>query len=135
MHSHPLRRVGRLNIAVFTCTMLASGCLTAIPAAAQDADAGRHVFQSRCSICHTAQPGRNLVGPSLFGVVGRPSGHVPGFHYSTANLSSGLTWDPGTLDRYLTAPRQVVPGTLMTFPGIRDPRERADVIAYLETLR
>jgi cytochrome c len=102
---------------------------------AQDARDGKQIFQADCSICHTAQPGRNLVGPTLFGVVNRHSGQVPGFHYSTANRQSGLTWDPATLDRYLTAPRTVVPGTFMTFPGLKDPTKRADVIAYLETLR
>jgi cytochrome c len=66
--------------------------------------------------------------------VGRHSGQVSGFYYSEANRRSGLTWDPGTLDLYLTKPRQVVPGTLMTFPGLPDPKQRADVIAYLATL-
>ena len=103
-------------------------------ARAQDAAAGRRVFQANCSICHTVQPGRNLIGPSLFGVVGRPSGHVPGFHYSDANRHSGLTWTIGTLDRYLTAPRQLVPGTFMTFPGLQDAKQRRDLIAYLATL-
>jgi cytochrome c len=68
-------------------------------------------------------------------VVNRPSGHVQGFSYSEANRRSGLTWDTGTLDRYLTAPRQVVPGTLMSFPGVKDPTQRANLIAYLATLR
>jgi cytochrome c len=67
-------------------------------------------------------------------VVGRHSGGVPGFGYSTANRQSGLTWDPATLDRYLIKPSQVVPGTLMTFPGLHDPAQRAAVIAYLTTL-
>ena len=103
-------------------------------ARAQDVNDGRRVFQANCSICHTVQPGRNLVGPSLFGVINRHSGQVSGFRYSTANLQSGLTWDPATLDRYLAAPRKVVPGTIMTFPGLPDPEKRAAVIAYLETL-
>jgi cytochrome c len=108
--------------------------VAARPGYAQDAAAGRRVFQNNCSICHTVQPGRNLVGPTLFGVVNRPSGHIPGFHYSDANRRSGLTWTVATLDRYLTAPGKVVPGTLMTFPGLKDPKQRADVIAYLTTL-
>src|SRR3954470_21027253 len=70
-----------------------------------------------------------------FSVVGRHSGRMPGFEYSAANLRSNLTWDPATLDRYLSNPQQLVPGTLMTFPGLKNPRQRADVIAYLETLR
>jgi cytochrome c len=100
---------------------------------AQEA-AGRAVFQSNCAICHTIQPNRSLIGPSLFGVVNRPAGQMAGFHYSDANKRSGLTWDPPTLDRYLAAPRQVVPGTLMTFPGLKDPSQRAEVIDFLETL-
>jgi cytochrome c len=104
-------------------------------ARAQNASSGHQVFQSRCSICHSAQPGRIVIGPSLFGVVGRHSGRMQGFQYSAANLQSNLTWDPATLDRYLSDPQQLVPGTLMTFSGLRNPQQRADVIAYLETLR
>jgi cytochrome c2 len=96
--------------------------------------AGEAVFKSQCSICHSAQPGRNEVGPSLFGVVGRHTGQVAGFHYSTANKSSGLTWDTPTLDRYLTSPQTVIPHTLMTYGGLRDTEKRAALIAYLSTL-
>jgi cytochrome c len=102
------------------------------PAIAQDATAGEQVFKTYCGICHSVQPQRNIIGPSLFGVVGRHSGQVPGFRYSEANRSSGLTWDPATLDRYLANPRQVVPGTLMTFNGLKDAKQRSDVIAFLE---
>jgi cytochrome c len=118
------------------CASLVAVLLLAIgpPARAQDAHAGERIFRSQCSICHSAQPGRTVVGPSLFGVVGRHSGSVPGFHYSEANRRSGLTWDPLTLDRYLTKPQQLVPGTLMTFPGLHDPAQRADVIAFLNRL-
>lgn len=104
------------------------------PAFGQNAAVGQNVFRSQCSICHSPQPGRNIIGPSLFGVVGRHSGRISGFHYSQANLQSDLTWNPSTLDRYLTSPQQVVPGTLMTFPGLKNAQERADVIAYLATL-
>lgn len=103
-------------------------------AAPQEVQAGRAVFQTNCAVCHTVQPNRTLIGPSLFGVVNRPAGQEPGFHYSEANRHSGLTWNPATLDRYLTAPGQVVPGTFMTFPGLKDPAQRAEVIAFLETL-
>jgi cytochrome c len=81
------------------------GTGAAPPQDAQEAQQGRAVFQTNCSVCHTVQPNRTLVGPSLFGVVNRPAGQMPGFHYSDANKRSGLTWDPATLDRYLTAPR------------------------------
>lgn len=100
-----------------------------------DAQAGGAVFKSQCSICHAVQSGRNLNGPSLFGVVGRPAGQAPGFAYSAANKSSGLTWDAATLDRYLTAPREVMPHTLMSYGGLKDPVRRANLIAYLTTVR
>lgn len=103
-------------------------------AVAQDAAAGAAVFKSQCGICHSPQAGRNLVGPSLFDVVGRPAGKVAGFRYSAANRDSGLTWDAATLDRYLTAPGTVVPHTTMTYAGLKDAKKRADLIAYLSTL-
>jgi cytochrome c len=115
--------------------VLALFCGLAGAAHAQDAAAGARVFRSQCSICHSPQPGRNIIGPSLFGVVGRHSGTIPDFHYSAANRASGLVWNPPTLDRYLTAPREVVPGTLMTYPGLKDDHQRSDLIAYLASLR
>jgi cytochrome c len=101
---------------------------------AADAQAGQAVFKSQCSICHAVQPGRNLNGPSLAGIVGRKAGQVPGFGYSAANKASGLTWDEATLDRYLTAPREVIPHTLMSYQGEKDAEKRANLIAYLTTL-
>ena len=103
-------------------------------ARSQDVAAGKKLFVQDCSICHSPKAGQNLVGPSLFSVVNRHSGQISGYHYSDANRNSGLTWNIATLDRYLSAPRQVVPGTKMTFPGLKDPKQRADVIAYLATL-
>jgi cytochrome c len=104
------------------------------PATAQDAAAGAVVFKSQCSICHSVVQGRNMVGPSLFDIVGRQAGKIPGFHYSPANRDSGLTWDAATLDRYLTGPSTVVPHTIMTYAGLKDAKKRADLIAYLSTL-
>ena len=118
----PLLRPGPLALIAVLCAP--AGLIR--PASAQYAAAGEQVFKANCSICHSAQPGRNVIGPSLFGVVGRRSGQVSGFHYSDANRGSGLTWDAATLDRYLTHPRQVVPGTLMTFPGLNDAQQRGD---------
>jgi cytochrome c2 len=115
--------------------VLALLCGLAGASHAQDAAAGARVFRSQCSICHSPQPGRNIIGPSLFGVVGRHSGAIADFHYSSANRASGLVWNPPTLDRYLTAPREVVPGTLMSYPGLKDEHDRSDLIAYLASLR
>jgi cytochrome c2 len=119
-----------LPIAV-TVLLLASG---AGAARAADAAAGEAVFKSQCSICHSVQPGRTIVGPSLAGVVGRLAGQVADFHYSVANKGSGLTWDEATLDRYLTSPNTVVPHTIMTYVGLKDAGKRADLIAYLGTV-
>ena len=111
--------------------------LAGITTAAQAADpaAGKSVFSSACSICHSAQPGKNMVGPSLFGIVGRKTGSEPGFHYSPANQGANLTWDVATLDKYLQSPRAVIPGTTMTYGGLKDDTKRADLIAYLATLK
>ena len=101
---------------------------------AADAEAGKATFKSQCSTCHSPVAGKNVIGPSLFGVVGRKSGQIEGFHYSAANKAANLTWDEATLDKYLTNPKGVVPGTTMTFGGLKDDAKRADLIAYLATL-
>jgi cytochrome c len=105
------------------------------PARAQDAAAGGQVFRSQCSICHSAQAGKNSIGPSLFGVAGRPAGSVADFHYSDGNKSSGITWDQATLDRFLAAPRATIPGTKMAYAGVKNDQQRHDLVAYLATLR
>ncbi len=117
--------------------VMATVCLAGFSqrALAADPSAGKSVFNSACSICHSVQPGKNMVGPSLFGIVGRKTGSVPGFHYSPANQNANITWDQGTLDRYLQSPRSVIPGTIMTYGGLKDDAKRADLIAYLATLR
>ena len=113
--------------------LLMFGAMT--PAMAGDPAAGRSVFMSICSICHTVQPGQNRIGPTLFGVVGRKTGSVPGYTYSPANMAANLTWDAETLDKYLQGPRAMIPGTKMTYAGLKDPEKRANLIAYLETLK
>lgn len=104
------------------------------PAAAADVEAGKTDFK-KCALCHTTEAGKNKIGPSLFGIVGRKAGSVENFNYSEAMKNFDHTWDAATLDTYLTDPRATVPGTKMIFPGIKDEKERQDVIAYLETLK
>jgi cytochrome c len=106
----------------------------AFPASAADVEAGKADFK-KCALCHTTDAGKNKIGPSLFGVVGRKAGSVDNFNYSEAMKKFEHTWNPETLDSYLADPRAVVPGTKMIFPGIKDEKERQDVIAYLETLK
>ena len=106
---------------------LAVGTLTG------DATRGRAVF-ARCAACHSANAGQNGVGPSLHGVFGRAAGGVAGFGYSAALKSSGKTWDAASLDHFIEAPSMDVAGTRMMFV-LTDDQARADVIAYLSTLK
>ena len=76
----------------------------------------------------------NRIGPTLFGVVGRPAGSVPGFQYTADHKKLGITWDAATLDKYLANPRAMVLDTSMIYPGLKNDAERADLIEYLETL-
>lgn len=96
-----------------------------------DAAAGEKVFAA-CRTCHVFDEGVNRVGPSLYKVVGRKSGSVPGFNYSDANKNSGVTWTPEVLFEYLEDPKGFMPGTKMAFPGVKDAQKRADLVAYLE---
>jgi cytochrome c len=101
---------------------------------AADAEAGKTAFK-KCGLCHTTEAGKNKIGPSLFGIVGRKSASLENFNYSEAMKKFDHTWDEGSLDTYLADPRATIPGTKMIFPGIKDKAERDDVIAYLETLK
>src|SRR6516225_7182599 len=98
--------------------------------AAGDATAGRLVFR-KCQACHSIEPGKNLLGPSLAGVIGRKAGTEAGFNYSPAMKSANIVWNAQTLDEYLSDPAKVVPGNKMPFPGLKTDHDRADVIAYL----
>ena len=104
------------------------------PGQAADVEAGKAVFK-KCALCHTTEAGKNKIGPSLFGVVGRKAASLESYNYSDAMKKYDNAWDPQTLDTYLADPRAVVPGTKMIFPGIKEEKERQDVIAYLETLK
>jgi len=109
-------------------------CISSAAYADGDAAAGKSVF-NKCAICHSPAPGKNSVGPSLFGVVGRHSASVEGFKYSDAMKAANKTWDEATLDVYLTDPKAMIPGTKMTFPGLAKAEDRANLIAYLATLK
>jgi cytochrome c len=130
-----------LRIDLLSWLGVAAACavLGALPALAQgtggDAARGERAFQ-RCFACHSVEPDEKatLQGPSLFKVLGRPAGAVPGFDYSDtmkAKADAGLVWDAETLDRYLADPEAMVPGTRMIVPPLADAQERADIIAYL----
>lgn len=97
--------------------------------AAPDVPRGEQVY-ARCVACHALAYDR--VGPRHCGLLGRRAGSVQGFDYSKAMKESSLTWDEKTLDRFLAGPVQAVPGTTMTYAGIPEAKDRADLIAYLK---
>jgi cytochrome c len=98
-----------------------------------DLDNGKHKF-AQCRSCHTtSQGGPNMTGPNLWGVFGRKAGSLDGFAYSDGVKAAGFTWDAEHLDKWITDPRAMIPGTKMTFFGIKDPKDRVDVIAYLKS--
>ncbi|PAP92974.1 cytochrome C [Mesorhizobium wenxiniae] len=110
--------------------LAAGGLLLPIAASAQQAD-GERLFRQRCGACHSLEPGQNRAGPHLSGLIGRQAGSVEGARYSAALRESGIVWDGGTLDTFLAAPRQRVPGTSMTV-GVPNAAQRAAIIGYLE---
>ena len=114
---------------------LAVGALSALSAQAGDAEAGAKLFKTQCGACHSPLAGKNLVGPSLFGIVGRKSGSVEGFRYSAANKAAEIDWTEDKLETYLQNPKAMVPGTIMTYVGLKNETQRADLIAYLASLK
>lgn len=96
---------------------------------APDALRGEQVY-ARCLACHALATDR--VGPRHCGLFGRLSGSVPGFAYSPAMKKARIVWDEKTLDLFLANPLKMVPGTAMTYDGVPDRKDRADLIAYLE---
>ncbi|MBX9884746.1 MAG: cytochrome c family protein [Novosphingobium sp.] len=125
----------RLGLALLGSATLAAiaaaGAAQAAGAPAGDAARGKTVF-ARCAVCHDLNTGAIRLGPSLKGVVGRKAGTFANFSYSAGMKGKGVTWGVDTLDQFLTAPSKYVPGTRMAFPGLSNPQDRADVIAYLK---
>jgi len=91
-------------------------------------------FNGHCRECHSFDKGDNRLGPTLYGVVGRKAGTVPGFAYSNSVKDSGIVWDEATLDKWITNPGAVIPDNNMAalFGGIDDPSIRAKIIAFLK---
>ncbi|MEM7684209.1 MAG: c-type cytochrome [Paracoccaceae bacterium] len=117
--------------------LLAAGLFAGSAMAEGDVAKGEKVFK-RCKACHKVEDGKNGVGPHMFGVVGRAVAAVEGYKYSKAMVAygaNGEVWDAARLDAYLTAPKKEVKGTKMAFAGLKKDSQRADVIAYLESLK
>ena len=102
--------------------------------AAGDSSAGQTVFATHCVACHSTQPGKNEVGPSLAGIVGSKSASVPGYDFSPAMKDANVTWDDANLDKYLANPTGFIHGTRMLI-NLPSDTDRQNVIAYLNTLK
>ncbi len=101
--------------------------------AAADPEKGARVFR-KCSACHKLEEGANGTGPYLYGVVDRPVAAAAGFGYSAAMQSHGGNWTPEELDAFIANPKGYIQGTSMSFAGLKKAQERADLIAYLQTI-
>jgi len=124
-----------MRFAYLTMSLLSAAPAMAQTAPAGNAATGKLVFL-QCQACHAVQQGAAaLVGPDLAGVYGRKAASLPGYDYSAALKASGITWTSDTLNSWLTNPSAMVPGTKMAFAGLPNPALRADVIAYLKTLK
>jgi cytochrome c len=122
-----------MKAALIASVALGATLLSSPQARAQDAAKGEKVFQV-CRACHQIGPdAKNAVGPVLNGIIGRKAGTYPGYSYSEANKTSGITWTEEEFTKYIKNPRGVVPGTKMIFVGIKDEDKIKDLIAFLKT--
>merc|ERR1712190_538677 len=101
-----------------------------------DVRKGAKLFKAKCAQCHPIEKGGNAKqGPPLWGLIGRQSGSVDGFGYSEANKNSGIVWSDKHLFEYLINPKKYMPGTKMVFAGIKKDKERADLIAFMDSCK
>ena len=119
---------------VFVAVVLMAGAWGPAALAAGSVSAGQQVYANQCAMCHSNQPGGQGIGPSLAGIYNQPAAAQAGYDFSPALKASHLTWNDATLDKFLANPQAVVPGTKMTFEGVTDATDRADVIAYIGSL-
>jgi cytochrome c len=105
-------------------------------AAQEESDDGQVAYNNACRTCHSFKEGDNRLGPTLHGIIGRKAGSVEGFAFSPAMKGSNITWDEGTLDKFIANPDNVVNGHAMKpFGGIADASERSKIVDYLKSLK
>lgn len=122
----------RLHALTIRAALLAISLSPTIAAADGNAARGQRVFNA-CAQCHSLEPDRSMTGPSLAELWNRKAGSVASFpRYSPALKSADLVWNEKTLDEWIKDPQHVVPGNQMTFPGVKDPQQRSDLLAFLK---
>ncbi|HEX6979530.1 MAG TPA: cytochrome c family protein [Alphaproteobacteria bacterium] len=115
---------------------VAAALVSAGSASADDkAQQGAAIFKRQCGACHTVEPGKNRVGPSLADVYGRKSGSVQGFNYSPAMKKADVVWNEENLSKYLADPKGFIPDNRMAFAGLKKEDDREAVIEYLESVK
>lgn len=125
----------KLSLGICAATLVFGGMLIVRSAKAGDASAGSDVFKTECSECHSVKQGRNKKGPSLFGIVGRPSASIADFNYSDVVRQDHWVWTAEKLHSYLSQPaKQTNPGTKMKYDGLNDAKQLDDLISYLGTV-
>jgi cytochrome c len=129
-----LHMIGRMMLLALLATSTSASSSFAAETGG-DPVAGRAIFQRTCQNCHAVEIGVNKVGPSLWNVVGRQPAAVPDFVYSDGMKANKTAWTVSSLDAYLADPRGDVHGVKMFFKGLPDPKDRTDVMAYLQTLK
>lgn len=121
---------------LYACLMLVGASAAGPALAGGDAALGAKVFSAECSECHSVKEGRNKKGPSLFAVLGRKAGEMPGVEYSDALRQSGWVWNEATLRNYLSkAAREANPGGKMKYDGLHDAQALEHLLAYLASAK
>lgn len=118
-----------------TATPTEEATTTATAETATAASGAKPASFAQCAACHSVEPGKHGIGPSLAGIYGTKAGDIAGYSFSEPLKASGLTWDDATLDKWLAGPMKLVPGTKMTYAGLQDEAKRQELIAYLKTLK
>ncbi len=120
---------------VFNSEMTKAEVAPAAPAAqtvfAGDVKKGKKIFK-KCKACHSMKPGKNGVGPSLHSIIGKQSGAADGYKYSKAMKGANITWDAANLNTYLTKPKTLVPGTKMSFGGLKKAKDIENLLSYIQ---
>ncbi|MCV2353459.1 c-type cytochrome [Paucibacter sp. B2R-40] len=119
-----------------TALLALACCAASISACAEgEIQKGADVFATQCAECHSLKEGKNKKGPSLFALLGRPAAGLAGVAYSDAMKASKWSWTAEKVDSYISAPKLALPGGTMKFEGLSDPRARADLLAFLASVK